>query len=183
MSLKSDYCQLLKLAQSRRLSPRQLLEPFWRYLAFAALRDFTTKPKLTQLLAELVDMSLPDFILYIHGYAMPWLVLTKRRDVIQSIAEVRHEEEPWQPCLDNANLGQILALLMIQEVEDVYEYSMTLLRHISPHFDGLTLVALLQMEPLLTTMELLKAAGDADEKRKIPVSIAKYGFFTLLYIV
>ncbi|RYP81209.1 hypothetical protein DL769_002101 [Monosporascus sp. CRB-8-3] len=152
--------------ECRQITPRQLLEPFWRSLAFSAVKDCVTQPNLIRLLAELMSMNIQDLILYIHGHAMPWLVLTKKRDVIQKIAEVRGEEEPWQPCLDNANLGPILALLLVQEVSDVQEYSMTLLRQISSHFDGLTLVELLQMEPLITTLELLKAAGDADETHK-----------------
>ncbi|RYP19412.1 hypothetical protein DL765_003385 [Monosporascus sp. GIB2] len=152
--------------ECRQTTPRQLLEPFWRSLAFSAVKDCVTQPKLIRILAELMLMNIQDLILYIHGHAMPWLVLTKKRDIIQKIAEVRGEEEPWQPCLDNANLGPILALLLVQEVSDVQEYSMTLLRQISSHFDGLSLVELLQMEPLITTLELLKAAGDADETHK-----------------
>ncbi|RYP77529.1 hypothetical protein DL771_001102 [Monosporascus sp. 5C6A] len=160
------FTEIMNIAQCRQMTPRQLLEPFWRSLAFSAVKDCVTQPKLIRLLAELMSMNIQDLILYIHGHAMPWLVLTKKRDVIQKIAEVRGEEEPWQPCLDNANLGPILALLLIQEVSDVQEYSMTLLRQISSHFDGLSLVELLQMEPLITTLELLKAAGDADETHK-----------------
>ncbi|RYP22475.1 hypothetical protein DL767_009047 [Monosporascus sp. MG133] len=160
------FTEIMNIAQCRQITPRQLLEPFWRSLAFSAVKDCVTQPKLIRLLAELMSMNIQDLILYIHGHAMPWLVLTKKRDVIQKIAEVRGEEEPWQPCLDNANLGPILALLLIQEVSDVQEYSMTLLRQISSHFDGLSLVELLQMEPLITTLELLKAAGDADETHK-----------------
>ncbi|RYO96297.1 hypothetical protein DL763_003270 [Monosporascus cannonballus] len=160
------FTEIMNLAQCRQITPRQLLEPFWRSLAFSAVKDCVTQPKLIRILAELMSMNIQDLILYIHGHAMPWLVLTKRRDVIQKIAEARGEQEPWQPCLDNANLGPILALLLVQEVSDVQEYSMTLLRQISSHFDGLSLVELLQMEPLITTLELLKAAGDADEIHK-----------------
>lgn len=160
----------MSIAQAQQITPRQLLEPFWRYLAFSALKDYIAKPKLIRLLAELMSMTIQELIIYIHSYAMPWLVLTKKRDVIQKIAEVRGEEEPWQPCLDNVNLGPILALLLVQEVPDVQEFSMALFRQISSHFDALTFVELLQVEPLVTTLELLKAAGDADEDRKSDVS-------------
>lgn len=164
----------MNLAESRQMTPRQLLEPFWRYLAFSALKDYSNKPKLIQFLAEMMSMNVQELIVYIHGHAMPWLVLTKRRDVIQKIAEVRGEEEPWQPCLDNANLGPILALLLVQEVQDVEDFAMGLLREISPHFDDLTLVDLLQVEPMMTSLELLKIAGDAEETRKPHVSTPAY---------
>ena len=160
----------MNLAESRQVTPRQLLEPFWRYLAFSALKDYSTRPKLIQLLAEMMSMSVQELIVYIHGHAMPWLVLTKRRDVIQRIAEVRGEDQPWQPCMDIANLGPILALLMVQEVQDVEDYAMGLLREISTHFDDSTLVELLRVEPMMTSLELLKIAGDADQARKPHVS-------------
>jgi serine/threonine-protein kinase ATR len=163
----------MRLAQSRKLSARQLFEPFWRSLAFSAVKDLGSRPKLTELIADLMEMSITDFILYVHRHAMPWLVLTGKQVVIERIAEARQEKEPWQPVLDNANLGPILALLLIQDVPDIQSYIMTLLRHISPHFDGLDLVQLLQMDSLTTTLELLKAAGDADASRKAHVS-ARY---------
>ncbi|EMR70330.1 putative protein kinase rad3 protein [Eutypa lata UCREL1] len=170
MTSATAFTEIMKIAQSRQITPRQLLEPFWRYLAFSALKDYIAKPKLIRLLSELMSMNVPELIIYIHSHAMPWLVLTKKQDVIQKIAEVRGEEESWQPCLDNANLGPILALLMVQEVPDVPEFSMALFRQISSHFDALTFVELLQVEPLVTTLELLKAAGDADEQRKPHIS-------------
>ncbi|KAI5922289.1 phosphatidyl inositol 3-kinase-like protein [Camillea tinctor] len=160
------FTEIVKIARSRSVSPQQLFGPFWRYLAFSAVKDMTTRPKLTRLLAEILDLSVAQLLLYIQEDALPWLVLTKRRDVIESIAEVRGEKEPWQPCLDNTNLGRILALLLIQEVPDVQDHAMSLLRHVSPHFDGFGFVDLLRMEPLTTALELLKAAGDADETRK-----------------
>ncbi|KAI1337113.1 phosphatidyl inositol 3-kinase-like protein [Xylariaceae sp. FL0016] len=157
------FAEIAKLARVKSISPRQLFEPFWRYMAFSAVKDFSTRPKLTQLLAELMDMSVPQLLLYIQRDALPWLILAKRKDVIEQIAHFRNENEPWQPCLDIGNLGRILALLLTQESSDVEQQAMSLLRHISPHFDGFNLVELLQMEPLMTALELLKAAGDADE--------------------
>lgn len=149
------------------MTTRQFFEPFWRYLAFSATKDFTSRPKLTRLLAELLDMSVAELLLYIQKYALPWLVLTKKRDVIQKIAEARNEKEAWQPCLDATNLGPILALLLIQETADVQQHSMDLLGHISPHLNKSGgLLELLRIEPIATTMELLKAAGDADEDNK-----------------
>ncbi|OTA56852.1 phosphatidyl inositol 3-kinase-like protein [Hypoxylon sp. EC38] len=161
------FAEIVKLARSRGMTTRQFFEPFWRFLAFAATKDLTSRPKLTRLLAELVDMTIPEFLLYIQKYALPWLVLTKKRDVIQTIADARGEKEVWQPCLDEANLGPILALLLTQETADIRQYSMELLGHISPHLNELGgLLELLRIEPIGTTLELLKAAGDAEEDRK-----------------
>lgn len=163
-----SYCtQIVKLARSRAMTTRQFFEPFWRYLAFSATKDMITRPKLTRLLAELLEMSTSELLLHIQSYALPWLVLTKKRDVIEKIAEARGEKEAWQPCLESGNLGPILALLLTQETSDVQQYSMDLLRNISSHLDKSGgLVELLRIEPIPTILELLKAAGDAEEDRK-----------------
>jgi serine/threonine-protein kinase ATR len=148
------------------MSARQLFEPFWKSIAFRAVRDLTTRPKTARLLAELLELSVSDLLLLIQRYALPWLVLGKKRDVIQKIAEVRNETHSFEPCLDMDNVGPILALLLIQDVPDVPAHSMSLLRHVSPHFDEFNLVDIVKIEPLMTCLELLKAAGDAEESRK-----------------
>ncbi|KAI0412411.1 phosphatidylinositol 3 [Xylaria grammica] len=160
------FTEILQIARHRSITPKQLFELYWSSLAYLAVRDIVTEPKLTRLLAEMQDMSLAQLLLHIQTYALPYLVLNKKKDVIQMIAGVRNETEPWQPCLDNANLGRILALLLTQETTDIQEYTMSLLRHISPHFDEFSLADLLQIEPLATTFHILKAAADADESRK-----------------
>jgi serine/threonine-protein kinase ATR len=148
------------------MTPKQLFDLFWPSIAYLAVKDILGQPKLTQLLAEMQDMTVDQLLLHVQSDALPYLVLNKRKDVIQKIAEVRQETEPWLPCLDNANLGRILALLLTQETTDFEQYTMSLLRHISSHFDEFSLVDLLQIEPLTTTLNILKAAADADENRK-----------------
>ncbi|KAI0883853.1 phosphatidyl inositol 3-kinase [Annulohypoxylon maeteangense] len=161
------FAEIVKLARSRGMTTRQFFEPFWRFLAFSATKDLTSRPKLTRLLAELLDMTIAELLLYLQKYALPWLVLTKKRDVIQRIAEARNEEEIWRPCLDESNLGPILALLLTQDAPDIQQYCMDLLGNISPHLNQSGgLLELLRIEPIGTTLELLKAAGDADEDRK-----------------
>ncbi|KAI1351099.1 phosphatidylinositol 3 [Xylaria sp. FL0043] len=160
------FTEILQIARHRSITTKQLFDLYWSSLAYLAVRDMITQPKLTQLLAEMQDMSLAQLLLHIQTFALPYLVLNKKKDVIQMIAKVRDETEPWQPCLDNANLGRILALLLTQETADIQEYTMSLLRHISPHFDEFSLADLLQIEPLATTFHILKAAADADETRK-----------------
>ncbi len=131
------------------------------------VKDMVSRPQTTMVVAELLSTSVPELVLRLQRYALPWLVLTKRKEVVQKIAEFRAEKEAWQPCVDNANLGSILALLLAQDVvpAEIESFTMTLLRHISSHFNGLSLVDLVRAEMLQTTLELLKAAGDADSRR------------------
>lgn len=152
------------------MSTRQLFQPFWRSIAFSAVRNVDSRPNTVRYLAELLELSVSELLLLIQSQALPWLVLHKKRDVIQKIAQVRKETQIFEPILDNENLGPILALLLIQEANDIEEYAMNLLRHISPHFNKTNLGALLLAEPIITCLELLKAAGDADDDRKPHVS-------------
>jgi serine/threonine-protein kinase ATR len=151
-----------------------LLEPFWRSLAFSAVKDVVSRPQTTIAIAELLQITLNEFLVLIQTHALPWLVLTKKREVIQKIAEARGEKEPWQTCLDNANFGSILALLMIQDVPDVENFAIGLLRHISSHFDGTSLIEYLRADPVPTALELLKASGEAIESRKPLVSVNEH---------
>ena len=111
-----------------------------------------------------------QFVMITQKYALPYLVSAGNRDAIQKIAVLRKESESWQPCLDVDNVGPILAFLLVRDVEDIPENAMSSLREISSHFDGLAFTDLLKIEPVMTSLELLKAAGDADEPRKTHVS-------------
>ena len=127
-----------------------------------------SKPQTTRIVADLFQLGVSELVLHIQRHALPWLVLSKRRDVVQKIAEFRGENEAWQPCVDSANLSSILALLLIQDVpaHQLETYTMALLRNISSHFNKSTLVELLRAEAVPVILELLKSAGDADESRK-----------------
>lgn len=165
------FDEILNLARSRNVSPRELFQPYWKSIAFSAVKDMGTKPKLTRSLAELLEVSTPELLLVIQREALPWLVLKGKSDVIQQIADARKEKDSWQPCLDKNNLGPIVALLLVQSVPDVEAHAMTLLRQISPHFQGFSLGDLILVEPVLIYLELLKAAGEAEEDRKPHVSL------------
>lgn len=143
-----------------------MFEPFWKSIAFRAVKDLASRPKSTRLLADLLELSMPEFLKMIQREALPWLVLKEKPEVIEQIAEARLEQASWQPCLDKNNLGPIMALLLVQDVPDIEAHALTLLRHISPHFEGFSLGDLILLEPVLICLELLKAAGEAEEGRK-----------------
>ncbi|KAH7037280.1 phosphatidylinositol 3 [Microdochium trichocladiopsis] len=166
MASATAITEILRLASARHVEARDMFAPFWRNLAYYVVKDLDVKPKLPGLVAEIMEMSVDDFLLYTQSHSLPWLILTQKKAVIQRIAAARGESEPWQVCLDPANLGPILALLLMQDVEDVADHSMKLLRSLSPHFDALTFVEMVRIEPVPTVLELLKAAGDAEESRK-----------------
>ncbi|TPX13910.1 uncharacterized protein E0L32_005610 [Thyridium curvatum] len=160
------FNEILSLASFRKLTPRKLFEPFWKSLAFLALKDMVARPQTTRLLAELLQMSVQDLVVHLQTHALPWLVLTRKKEVVQKIADFRGEKEAWMPCVDTVNLGSILALLLAQEEHQTEHFVMTLLRHISTHFNDSSLRELVGSEPVMTVLELLKAAAEADDSRR-----------------
>ncbi|EGR46540.1 uncharacterized protein TRIREDRAFT_66128 [Trichoderma reesei QM6a] len=160
------FNELLSLAEARRTTPRRLFEPYWKSLAYMATKDIVQRPQRSRAIAELLQISVNELLLLIQSHALPWLVLDKRKDVIQKIAEARQETEIWRPLMDSQNTASVLSLLMLQESENIEEFVKASLDEISPHFHALSLADIVQSEPMLTTIELLKAAADADAPRK-----------------
>ncbi|KAF5605879.1 uvsb pi-3 kinase [Fusarium pseudocircinatum] len=163
------FNELLNLADARRVTPRRLFEPFWPNLAYMTTKDMVQRPQMSRTIAELLQVSVNELLLLIQTHALPWLVLDKQKDVIQKIAEARQESEVWLPLIDPANLAATLALLLVQDTDDIASFAKSRLEELSTHFQTEPLVNLLQVEPVLTVIELLKAAGDADETKKAPV--------------
>ncbi|KAK4219053.1 hypothetical protein QBC37DRAFT_469608 [Rhypophila decipiens] len=172
--------EILNLAEARGVTTRRLFEPFWSSLAFSVIKDLVTSPQTTKTIAELLQISVPNLLRLLQKDALPWLVLTKKKDVVQKIAEARGETETWAPCLEPANLPAILALLLIQEAPDMAKYAMSTLRNISSHFDSFELVELLGTDPLKIALELFKAGSEADEARKSRVRSALANMATWL---
>ena len=164
------FTELVRLAAARKTDPRRLLEPFWKSLAYLATKDLVSHPRMSEVIANLLQISVHQLLLLIQSHALPWLVLEGKTEVIQMIAEARQETDTWRSIVDAPNLSAILAVLLMQQTDDMEAYVMSRLSAISPHFDSLTLTELLKLEPALTAMELLKAAGEADETRKACVS-------------
>lgn len=162
--------EILNLAESRGVTARRLFEPFWSSLAFSVVKDLVSRPQTTRTIAELMQISVPNLLRLLQKHALPWLVLTKKKEVVLKIAEARGETDSWGPCLDSANLPSILALLLVQDAPDMAKYSMSMLRNISAHFDGFELVELLRTDPLMIALELFKAGGEANDVRKSRVS-------------
>ncbi|KAK7962455.1 uncharacterized protein PG986_003280 [Apiospora aurea] len=168
----SAFNEIISLARFKRVTTRQLFEPYWKSLAYSALKELVSQPKTACLLADMLEMTLPQFVMVTQRYALPYLVSAGKRDIIQKIAVLRKESEPWQPCLDADNVGPILAFLLVRDAQNIPENSMNSLREISSHFDELAFADLLKIEPVMTSLELLKAAGDADEPRKLHIRSA-----------
>lgn len=160
------FNELIQLSEALDMTPRRLFEPYWRSLAYLTTKDMIRRPQRSRAVAELLQLTVNELLLLIQADALPWLVLDRRKDIVQKVAEARQEKETWQILMDSMNLATTLALLLVQDTDDLEGFVKSRLGEISPHLYEQPLLDLLQSEPVLIIMELLKASGDADEARK-----------------
>ncbi|PBP17844.1 phosphatidylinositol 3 [Diplocarpon rosae] len=167
------FCEIPRIAKKADLTVEKLLGSFWSSIATAAVTDLLIRPQSTQLLADLVGMSVAQFLVLTQSYTLPFLVLNGKVDVIKRISEARNDADNFSVCMDPSNLAPILALLLVQDVPDLDSFVMGLLRRVSnEEFKDLDLGNMTKIEPMYQALYLLKAAGQADESKKSRIRYA-----------
>ncbi|KAI9640177.1 serine/threonine-protein kinase M1 [Ciborinia camelliae] len=164
------YNEILKLANRNGTTERpveRLFSPFWDSVAIAAVKDLLSRPQTSQLMADLLEITVSEFLILTQAYTLPWLVLWRDGKTIKKIAQARNEES-WRVCTDNANIVHIMALLLIQDVQNIENHTMSVLKCVSSDFEkrGLDFAFLLKMDPSSTFLHLLKVAGHAEDNSK-----------------
>lgn len=162
--------EITNLAASRRTTPRRLLEPFWRSLAYSTVKDMLTRPQTTQMVADLLRTSVTELLLLIQSHALPWLVLHGKKDIIHKFAEARRDEHLQNMFLDESNLSAILARLFVQDEANIERFAMSALTDACPTFSATALAEVLRTSPVMTILELLRMSVDEDESTKASVS-------------
>ncbi|KAK6580379.1 hypothetical protein PZA11_007401 [Diplocarpon coronariae] len=163
---------LVRIAKKADLTVEKLLGSFWSSIATAAVTELLIRPQITQLLADLLGISVAQFLVLTQSYTLPFLVLNGKVDVIKRISEARNDADNFSVCMDPSNLPPILALLLVQNVPDLDSFVMGLLRRVSnEEFKDLDLGSMTRIEPMHQALYLLKAAGQADESKKSRVAL------------
>ncbi|KAI3397802.1 hypothetical protein diail_10335 [Diaporthe ilicicola] len=175
--------EITNLAASRRTTPRRLLEPFWRSLAYSTVKDMLSRPQTMQMVADLLRTSVTELLLLIQSHALPWLVLHRKRNIIQKFSEARRDEHLQDMFLDETNLSAILARLFVQDEANIEQYSMSMLIDVCPTFSGTTLKEVLKTSPVLTILELLKMSVEGDNSTKDSARSALNMVANLLVVV
>ncbi|KAI5198982.1 hypothetical protein AUEXF2481DRAFT_78310 [Aureobasidium subglaciale EXF-2481] len=159
------YSELEDIAETLSLSPQTLLKPFYRSIAVAVIQDLTTKPQKAQQLSEFLGMSVSHFLLLTQKDTVPFLVLTRKKDVLQRVASARSANTSIQDmCLQPpANLAAVISTLLYQPSSDVEGNATRCLAEIAPGFQSSDLGSLARSNPVLIACEMLKTAGDEDE--------------------
>ncbi|OBT63761.1 hypothetical protein VE03_06954 [Pseudogymnoascus sp. 23342-1-I1] len=158
------FTEILSTAEAHGIPVGQMFSPFWRTIAHTAVSDLQNRPQTVQLMAELLSISVPEFLVETQAYTLPWLVLAKKTDIITKISQAREDDDPSKAII--SNMVAIMPLLLVQAVPDIEAFIMGLLRGVSLAFDKIDLVQCLGIGAIEIAVELLKNAGDEDDSKK-----------------
>lgn len=156
------YSELQKLAQHVGLTPGGLLRPFWRTLAVTLVQNLQSRPQMAQHLCDLLGLKFSQLLVLTQAYTLPYLVLNRKKDIIQKIASASGAEESvFSICTERFHLAAILAILLTQPSADPESMILSLLLELSEEFRTKDIAEWIGVEPILIACELLKAGGDA----------------------
>ena len=152
-----------------------MFSPYWDTIAIEAVKDLLVRPQITQLMADLIGISVSEFLILTQTFTLPWLVSSGKPEIIKRIADARKDADGWLACMETSNMVAILAHLLTQRVSDVEHFVMSRFRAICSQFKEIDFADLIRVEPASQAFYLLKWAGEADEAKKsrvliIPVS-------------
>ncbi|BDD54998.1 hypothetical protein MAP00_000557 [Monascus purpureus] len=158
------HTELSKLAQDLSVTPTGLFRPFWRTISITVVKNFQSRPYMAEQLCDLLGMKVDDFLRLTEVHILPYLVLTRKRDLICKVAATyKNTKSPFDICSEKNNLAAILAFLLSQPSSDPEGMIMTLLAEVDPSFKGRTLAELVRTEPILIACDLLKGLGDSGD--------------------
>ncbi|KAF1842478.1 uncharacterized protein K460DRAFT_346363 [Cucurbitaria berberidis CBS 394.84] len=173
------YCELESIAKRFSMETTQLLSPYWKVIGFSVIKDIIHKPQKAQQLADLTEQSVRQLLVLTQTDTLPHLVLSKRRDIVEKIAQARKVSIAEVLTQPRANLAKILALLLSQPVADVERNAMEILGAIEPAMregSNNRLEAWVALDITGIAIEILMLAADQEGSRKKPF----YNGFTTL---
>ncbi|KAI4170794.1 MAG: hypothetical protein LQ343_004683 [Gyalolechia ehrenbergii] len=174
------YDELQRICNHSSFSALKLLAPFWRTLAPTVVQELQRRPQIAQYLSDLLSLSVSELLRMTQIYTLPYLVLTKQRDLLQRIADACNRSIQGV-CMEPDNMSAILAYIMLRSSGETEVTIMTAFQVISSDFVNVNCSELVKAEPVLIASELLKAAGDVDDAMKPNVYEALHFLASLVY--
>lgn len=158
------YTEIQNLAQSMQTSVWLLFRPFWRTLGVVFAKSLTGRPNVAHQLCDLLTIDITGLMRHTAEYALPYLVLHKKQDVILKFAEANGESTtPFDLCTQRQNLIAILSFLLAQPFPNAEQSITVILSEVSEDFGKTDLADWVAHDPIHITCELLKAIGDSGQ--------------------
>lgn len=162
------FDEILRLAEHRKCSPEELFRPYWRTVAREVVKDLRSRPQKAQQLCELLSITVPRFLLQTQAETIPYLILTKNRELLQRIATARNMEIQDICLQPSRHLAMIMAYLLLANFPNPEQEILNLLCAATPKFQEADVVQLIRLEPIPIACEMLKVAGEQPAKKKGP---------------
>ena len=125
------------------------------------------RPQIAQSVSDLLGISVTEFLRMTQFYTIPYLILTKKQDVLQRIADSNGPGHSIVSlCMEREQLAAILAYLLLQPSQDSEKLVISLLSEASSDFARSNLTEILKADPTQLAYELLKAASEHNEDTK-----------------
>jgi serine/threonine-protein kinase ATR len=164
----TSFHELRRLATDLGHTPLAMFAPFWRSIAPAVVKDILNCPQRVQQLSDLLGLKggVDELLALTQSYTVPFLVLTKRHDVLQRLVQASYGTETVEQLITEPrkNLACVLALLLLESGNSEHTASV-LLQEAAPNLKG-RFVDLVKLDPMSPFCEILKAAGDHDDAKR-----------------
>ncbi|KAM5446283.1 serine/threonine-protein kinase M1 [Microsporum audouinii] len=157
------YTEISKLATLLRLTPAALFRPFWRTLSLLVIKNFQARPQMADQLCDLLGMEVNGFLRLTTIHTLPYLVLTRKKDIITRIAMTHGKKSVSELIKTRSNLASILALLLVQPLSSPETAIPSILQELTVKFNDPTLSKLVRSECVPITCELLRGLGGSGD--------------------
>ena len=166
----TDQRQIRRISSDLSITPLRLFAPYWRTIAGNVVNEIQRRPQIAQQLSDLLGMTVTEFLRFTQTYTIPYLVLTKKREILQKVADSCNRS-PKTLCMDHHNLAAILSCILLQTSDNMESMIMNLFAVVSSEFSKIDYAELIKAEQPLTASELLKVAGEDTGSKRDHVSI------------
>lgn len=146
----------------------RLFEPYWPTIAILIVKDLQRRPQICQSVCDLLGMGVQDFLRLTQFHTIPYLILTRSRDILQRIANANGgNKDLVSICSESSQLAAILARLLLHLSPDPENMIMSLLSEVSPEFSKIGPQDIFRSDPTRIAFELLKVAAESEENTKL----------------
>ena len=142
--------------------------PYWSTVAPTVVKDLHRRPQIAQYISDLLGMSVDEFLALTQVYTVPYFVLTKKRGILEKIAQAC-----GQPigllCMDPNNMAAILTCILLHPSDDMGSIYLRFLAALSSEFNDVSWKDLFWAQAVSIASELLKVAteGNSVKGRKV----------------
>lgn len=159
------FSEIASLADALSKSVGELFRPFWRSIAISVVKDIFFCPQKVQQLSDLLSIDVDDLLLLTQTETIPYLTLTKRKDILERIALARGPstriKDLWrQPP---KNVAALVSSLLLHHSSETEKAILTLLCELDPDFTENDLLTLVNIDPIFSACEILKTSSDGLE--------------------